>query len=59
MSVNSVILSRKFSSNHGQGRRLRLELPQCPLPGKEELFLVLGLFLSGKISMNKAEELLN
>ena len=36
-----------------------LERESVPYPDKEKLFLVLGLLLSGRISMGKAAELLN
>ncbi len=36
-----------------------IEQEQVPYPDKEKLFLVLGLLLSGKISMGKAAELLD
>jgi len=36
-----------------------IERERVPYPDKEKLFLVLGLFLSGKISMGKAAELLD
>jgi len=36
-----------------------IDKERVPYPDKEKLFLVLGLFLSGRISMGKAAELLN
>ena len=36
-----------------------IDKERVPCPDKERLFLVLGLFLSGRISMGKAAELLD
>ena len=36
-----------------------IDKERVPYPDKEKLFLVLGLFLSGRISMGKAAELLD
>ncbi len=36
-----------------------LERERVPYPDKERLFIVLGLFLSGRISMGEAAELLD